>query len=194
MLGMLGRKLGMTRVMQEDGNVAPVTLIDVPAGQITQIKTAEKDGYNAIVVGFEARKKPTKTSKFRRLKEFKVDSLENYKLGDMVTVELFSDVKMVKVTGTSKGRGFSGWVKRWNFTKGPESHGSHQHREPGSIGARAKPGRVIKGKKMAGHYGNVQVSLRRVPIVKIDKENNIIAIKGCVPGGNNNFVLLTVES
>lgn len=193
MPGILGRKIGMTRVIHEDGLCEPVTLVWCPAGQIVQVKTQDKDGYNAIVVGFEPLKQPTKTRKFKKLKEFKVDNIEEYKNGDNVDLSVFDEIETVKVTGTSKGKGFAGVIKRWNFHRGPESHGSHHHREPGSVGQCAKPGRVQKGKKLPGHYGNATISRKSVKVVKIDKDKKIIALKGPVPGARNNFVTLTIE-
>lgn len=193
MPGIVGRKIGMTRVIHEDGLCEPVTLIWCPGGKIVQIKTQEKDGYNAIVVGFEPLKQTTKTRKFRKLKEFKADNVEAYKNGDNVDVSIFNEIATVKVTGTSKGKGFAGVIKRWGFHGGPGGHGSHNHREPGSVGQCAKPGRVQKGKKLPGHYGNVIVSKKNVKVVKVDKDRNIIALKGSVPGARNNFVTLTIE-
>jgi large subunit ribosomal protein L3 len=194
MPGIIGRKIGMTRVIQEDGLVEPVTLVSCPAGKVVQIKSTEKDGYNAIVVGFEALKKPTKTRKFRKLKEFKIDDTSNYKNGDDFTLNILNEVASVRVTGTSKGHGYSGVIKRWNFSRGPESHGSHHHREPGSVGQCAKPGRVQKGKKLPGQYGNETVTRCNVKVVKLDAKNNIIALKGPVPGGRNNFVFISIEA
>lgn len=193
MLGIVGRKLGMTRVIQEDGLVEPVTLVVCSAGKIVQIKTAEKDGYGAVVVGFEPLKKATKAKKFKRLKEFKVDDVTKYKMGDEISVTVLNDVQKVKVTGTSKGHGFSGVIKRWNFAGGGASHGSHFHREPGSVGQRKHPGKIMRGRKLPGHFGNVTVSKHGVKVIKVDKEKGLIALKGPVPGGNNNFVTITIE-
>ncbi len=183
----------MTRVIHKDGLVEPVTLVLCPGGKIVQVKTAEKDGYSAIVVGFEPLKKPRKTKKFRKLKEFKIDNTEEYKVNDEVNLNILDEVEAVKVTGTSKGHGFSGVIKRWNFSRGPMSHGSHHHREPGSIGMCAKPARVMKGKKMPGQHGNVTKSRRNVKVVQINKDKNIVALKGALPGGRNNFITITVE-
>ena len=183
----------MTRVIHKDGLVEPVTLVLCPGGKIVQVKTVEKDGYSAIVVGFEPLKKPRKTKKFRQLKEFKIDNTEEYKVNDDFNLSVLDEVEKVKVTGTSKGRGFSGVIKRWNFSRGPETHGSHHHREPGSIGTCAKPGRVMKGKKMPGQYGNTIQSRKNVKVIQIDKDKNIIALKGALPGARNNFITITVE-
>jgi large subunit ribosomal protein L3 len=155
-----------------------------------QVKTVDHDGYPAIVLGFNALKKPRKTKKFRALREFKVEKPEEYKVGDSVTVESFKEVKEVSLSGISKGKGFAGFIKRHHFSSGPGSHGSHMKREPGSIGARAKPGRVIKGKRMAGHMGAEKVTRKHVPLMKIDSEKNLLIIKGPVPGPNGGLVMI----
>ncbi|MEK7171814.1 MAG: 50S ribosomal protein L3 [Patescibacteria group bacterium] len=188
MPGILGRKLGMTRVFQDDGNVIPVTLLSCPPSTVTQVKTADKDGYPAIVLGFEALKKPKKTKKFRRLKEFSVEKPEDYKVGDLVTVEKLKEVKEVTISGISKGKGFAGFIKRWHFSSGPGGHGSHHKREPGSIGARSKPGRIHKGKKMAGHMGFNRRTIKHIPVIQIDTEKNILAVKGQVPGPSGGII------
>lgn len=188
MPGILGRKIGMTRVFQDDGRVIPVTLVSCTPSTVTQIKTVDKDGYPAIVLGFEALKKPRKTKKYKFLREFRVEKPEDYKIGDTVTVENFKDIKEVTVSAISKGKGFAGFMKRHNFASGPGGHGSHHKREPGSIGARSKPGRIHKGKKMAGHMGYDKVTLRNVPLIQIDVERGLLAINGQVPGPKGGFV------
>jgi len=191
MSGILGKKLGMTRIFQEDGRVIPVTVVQCEPNEITQIKTTEKDGYPAIVLGFSKLKKPSKNKKFYFVREFKVEDSSQYKKGDTVTLESLKDVeKVAKVTGVSKGKGYQGVVKRYNFKKGPESHGSHHHREPGSIGARAKPGRVEKGKRMPGHMGTDRVTLQDIEIAYLDTEKNLIGLKGPVPGSNGSLVII----
>lgn len=182
MPGILGRKLGMTRVFQDDGNVIPVTLLSCPPSTVTQVKTTDKDGYPAIVLGFEALKKPRKTKRFRRLKEFRVEKPEEYKIGDQVTVEKLKEVKEVVISGISKGKGFAGFIKRHHYSSGPGSHGSHHKREPGSIGARSKPGRIHKGKKMAGHMGFERKTIKHIPVIQVDVEKNLLVVKGQVPG------------
>lgn len=182
MPGILGRKLGMSRIFEDDGRVIPVTRLACAPQTVAQVKTSEKDGYPAIVLGFEALKKPRKTKKFRFLREFRVAKPEDYKIGDTVTVVQFKDVKEVTVSGISKGKGVQGVIKRHHFSSGPGSHGSHYHREPGSIGARAKPGRVHKGKRMAGHMGYERVTLKHIPLMEINAEKNLILVKGPVPG------------
>jgi large subunit ribosomal protein L3 len=188
MPGILGRKIGMTQIFEDDGRVIPLTLLSCPPSQVTQVKTSEKDGYPAIVLGFEALKKPRKTKKFRFLREFSVAKPEDYKVGDSVTVETFKDIKEVTISGISKGKGVQGVIKRHHFSSGPGSHGSHYHREPGSIGARAKPGRVHKGKRMAGHMGYERVTIKRVPLIQVNPEKNLLAVKGQVPGPKGGLI------
>ncbi|MFA6991824.1 MAG: 50S ribosomal protein L3 [Candidatus Gracilibacteria bacterium] len=192
MSGILGKKLGMTRLLQDDGRVIPITVIQCEPNEIAQVKTTEKDGYPAIVLGFSKLKKPTKTKKFYHVKEFKIAETEaaNYKKGDQVTVEALKDVKTVRVTSISKGKGFQGVVRKFHFAGGDAAHGSHAHREPGSIGCRAKPGRVQRGKKMPGRMGGEQVTLRDVPIVLLETAKNLICLKGPVPGPNGSLVII----
>jgi len=190
MLGILGKKLGMTRILQDDGRVIPITLVQCEPNTVTQVKTKEKDGYPAIVLGFIALKKPMKTRKFQFSREIKIAEGEIYNKGDKVTVEKFKDIKKVEIIGVSKGKGFQGVVKRYHFAGGPETHGSHAHREPGSIGCRAKPGRVIKGKHLPGHMGTDQKTLKNIPVQYLDVENNIIGLKGSLPGGNRSLIFI----
>jgi large subunit ribosomal protein L3 len=189
MPGILGKKIGMTRVFQDDGRVIPITIVECPPNEVTQVKTVEKDGYPAIVLGFSKLKKPTKTKQFHFVREFK--SEEDIKKGDQVTLESFQDAEDVQVMGISKGKGFQGVIKRYNFSRGPETHGSHHHRKPGSIGACAKPGRVHKGKKLPGRMGTDRITLRSVKVAYLDKEKNLIGIKGPVPGPNGALVVIT---
>lgn len=190
MPGILGKKLGMTRILQDDGRVIPLTLIHCEPNEITQVKTAEKDGYPAIVLGFSKLKKERKNKKFYFRKEFRITPDQELKKGSLIKVDIFKEGELVRITGTSKGKGFQGVMKRHNFSGGPASHGSHFQREPGSIGARAKPGRVHKGKKMAGHMGTDTVTLQKVPVSMIDVENNVIGIKGAVPGSKNSLIII----
>ncbi len=189
MSGILGKKLGMTRIFQDDGRVIPVTVVQCEPNEITQVKTVEKDGYPALVLGFSKLKKPTKTQKFAHSREFKISAAEvaNYKKGDMVTVANLEGVEEVSVTGYSKGKGFQGVIRRWGFHGGPGGHGSLHHREPGSSGCRAKPGRVQKGKKYPGRQGMDRVTQKK-DIVTIDKDKNIICIKGALPGPNGGLI------
>lgn len=194
MLGILGKKLGMTRVIQDDGRVIPMTLIQCEPNEVHQVKTEEKDGYPAIVLGFSKLKKPKKTKKFAYCREVKTSEGEEYKKGDIVDLSKFNEIKEVEVSGISKGKGFQGVIKRWNFSRGPETHGSHHHREPGSIGACAKPGRVAKGKKMPGHMGTDKITLKKVKVVHLDVKNNVIGLKGSIPGPNKGLILIKAKA
>jgi len=192
MSGIIGKKVGMTRLIQDDGRVIPVTVLLCEPSEVAQVKTVEKDGYPAIVLGFSKLKKPTKTKKYKLMKEFRIneDEQDKYKKGDQITVESLQEVETVKITSVSKGKGFQGVIKRHNFSRGPETHGSHHHREPGSIGACAKPGRVHKGKKMPGRMGGARVSLKKVKIAHLDTKNHVVALTGPVPGPNGGLVII----
>lgn len=192
MSGILGKKIGMTRILKDDGRVIPITVVLCEPNEIAQVKTAEKDGYPAIVLGFSKLKKPTKNKKFHFQREFKIEAseLEKYKKGESVTVESFTEEDLVEVSAVSKGKGFQGVMKRYHFAGGPRSHGSHFMREPGSIGCRAKPGRVFKGKKLPGRMGGDRITLKKIKVELIDKAKNIICLKGCVPGGNGTLITI----
>lgn len=199
-LGVIGKKLGMTQVYDEAGLVIPVTVIKVDPIVVTQIKTVETDGYNAIQVGTIAAKekhlskaqighfKKNKLDNFRQLQEFRVDNPQDYTIGQAIDVTVLADIEKVDVIGRSIGKGFQGTVKRWNFSRGPMGHGSKNHREPGSIGAGTTPSRVIKGKRMAGNMGNEQVTVTKLKLVKVDSENSLLLIKGSVPGPEGKLV------
>ena len=191
MPGILGRKIGMTRLIQDDGRVIPLTVIECTPNTIVQVKTTEKNGYPALVLGFDALKKPTKNRKFRYMREFAIPEAEaiNFKIGDAVNVDLFGDADEVQITSIYKGKGFQGVVRRWHFRGGPGSHGSHAHREPGSIGARARPGHVHKGKKMAGRMGNDRKTID-TQIVYRDAEKNLIGLRGPVAGGKDSLIII----
>jgi large subunit ribosomal protein L3 len=189
MKGILGKKLGMTRVIQDDGRVIPITVVECEPNVITQIKTTERDGYPAIVLGFMQFSKPTKTKKFKHLREFKTADGEQFEKGAQVTVEIFKEGEGVIITGISKGKGVQGVVKRHHMAGGPATHGSHFKREPGSIGARAKPGKVHKGKRMAGRMGNETITTK-TSVMYLDKSKNILGIKGAVPGSINSLVAI----
>lgn len=196
----LGRKLGMTQIFDEDDNFVPVTVILAGPCTVSQVKTKETDGYEAIQIGFGALK-PKHVNKpmaghfakagvepMKYLREVRVDDASQYSCGDKVTVEAFADVKAVDVTGTSKGKGFQGTVKRWNFSRGPMAHGSRNQREPGSIGQCAYPARVRKGLHMAGHMGDERVTVKNLKLVRVDAEQNLMLVKGAVPGGKDAIV------
>jgi len=192
-----GKKLGMTQVFSEDDQVVPVTVIQAEPNKICQVKTAETDGYEAVQLGFGTIKekkvnkpmgghfKKQGVEPKRYLREVRVDAAGEYNLGDDVTVANFAEVKKVDVTGTSKGKGFAGVMKRHGFGGGPGGHGSHFHRAPGSIGQCATPSRVFKGQKLPGHMGCDTVTTKNLEVVKIDEEQNLILVKGAVPGGKN---------
>lgn len=190
MPGIIGKKLGMSQVIQDDGRVIPVTYVLCQPNEVVHIKKEQTDGYPAIVLGFDAYKNPSKNKKFKALKEFRVDNTEDYKKGQMVSVEIFKEVPSVTITATSKGKGYQGVMKRHNFAGGPESHGSTFHREPGSVGMCAKPGRVIKGKKLPGHMGTDTVTLKNRPLVTVVEAENVLGIKGPLPGANNSYVYI----
>ncbi len=190
----LGLKLGMSQIFDEKGNVVPVTLIEAGPCVVTQIKTKEKDGYNAVQIGFVPKtKKVKKTEKGKEFKHLREFSSENEKKeGDKINVSIFKEGDKVKVSGLSKGKGFAGVVKKWGFAGLPASHGTkHEARSLGSIGS-AFPQRVLKGRKMPGRMGNVRVTTKNIKIVKIDPEKNLIAVKGNVPGRKG--ALLEIKS
>jgi large subunit ribosomal protein L3 len=190
MPGIIGRKLGMSQVIQDDGRVIPATFIHCQPNTVVQVKTESSDGYPAIVLGFDAYKNPSKNKKYKVMKEFCVDNPDDYKKGQKIDLNQLKEVEVVAITSTSKGKGFQGVVKRHGFSRGPETHGSHHHREPGSIGMCAKPGRVMKGKKLPGHMGVQKITLLNRPVVKLVAEKELIAIKGPVPGPANAYVYI----
>ncbi len=199
-LGVIGKKLGMTQVFDENGLAIPVTVIKVDPLTVTQVKTVDTDGYNAIQTGVVSAKEKhltkaelghfakNKLENFRHLQEFRVDNPEAYEVGQKIDLSVLENVEKVDVTGKSVGKGFQGTVKRWNFSRGPMGHGSKNHREPGSIGAGTTPGRVIKGKRMAGNMGNEKVTITKLTVVKVDNENNLLLVKGSVPGPEGKLV------
>jgi large subunit ribosomal protein L3 len=203
MKGLVGRKVGMTRVFTEDGVSIPVTVVECEVNRVTQVRSLENDGYSAIQVTTGA-KKASRVSKpeaghfakagveaGRGLWEFRLENGEEFEVGAELTVELFTDIKKVDVTGVSKGKGFQGAVKRWNFRTQDMTHGnSLSHRAPGSIGQCQTPGRVFKGKKMAGHMGAEQVTTQNLEIVRVDAERNLLLIKGAVPGATGGNVIV----
>lgn len=180
----------MTRVFQDDGCVIPMTVVECEPNTVVQIKTPEKDGYPAVVLGFGALSKPTKTKKFSHVKEFPICEGETFNKGDKITVESLKDTALVTVTGVSKGKGFQGVIRRYHFHGFPASHGAVGHRRPGSIGARAKPGRVDKGKKLPGRMGTITLTKRDIKVVYLDKEKNLIGLKGSVPGPTGTLVII----
>jgi large subunit ribosomal protein L3 len=206
-LGIIGKKVGMTRIFAEDGSVIPVTVVKAGPCPIIQKKSQDKEGYNAIQLAFEkvpghrlnkpeqGHLKKAESGYFKHLKEFKVENIDQYELGQDITVEIFQPGEKIKVTGTSKGKGFAGVMKRWNFGGMPASHGHEKvHRSSGSIGQCAWPSKVFKGKKMAGQMGNRKVTYVNAEIVDIRPEDNLVLIKGQVPGPKHGFVILRKKS
>ena len=201
-VGILGLKVGMTQIFDEDGSAIPVTVIKAGPCSITQLKDDSTDGYNSVQVGYlnvseKALNKPklghlkkSDTKPVKYLKEYKVSSLDSYSLGQTITVQDFEIGQKISVSGRSIGKGFSGTVKRYSFTRGPMTHGSKNHREPGSIGQGSTPGRVFPGKKMAGRLGGGQVTVKNLEILYLNPDENILVVKGSVPGKNGNLLSL----
>ena len=201
MKGILGRKIGMTQVFTKSGKLVPVTVVEVEPNVVTQIKTTEKDGYEAIQVGFDTmrEKLATKasagitskagTTPKRFFREIKGVEISNYTLGQEIKADIFTEVEVVDVTGTTKGKGFQGVIKRHNQSRGPMGHGSHYHRKPGSMGT-MRPMRVFKGKNLPGHMGVEAVTIQNLVVVGVDLENNCLLIKGNVPGPKKSLVMI----
>jgi large subunit ribosomal protein L3 len=193
-VGILGTKLGMTQVFDEEGKAIPVTVVQAGPCTVTQIKTKQTDGYTAIQVGYheikpKAINKPemghlakSSAPPLRHLREYRLDDTSSFELGQSMGADLFTAGQIVDVTGTSIGRGFAGYQKRHNFKRGPMAHGSKNHRLPGSTGAGTTPGRTFPGKRMAGRYGGTRVTIRKLQVVRIDSDRNLLLIKGAVPG------------
>jgi large subunit ribosomal protein L3 len=200
--GLMGKKLGMTGLFLPDGQYVPVTVIEAGPCVVTQIKTAETDGYNALQLGFGKKKesranKPLKghfrksdSGAFDFVKEFAVGDPGEYSLGQQITLDIFKVGERVDVVGTTKGRGFAGVMKRHGFHGGRKTHGSHSHRIPGSVGCSASPAKIIKGKKMPGQYGNDRQTMRNLKVVDIRPEDNLILLKGAVPGSKSGLVTI----
>ena len=201
--GLIGKKIGMTQIFDEAGNVIPVTVVEAGPCTVTQIKTVENDGYQAVQVGFGDVKvsrvnKPMKghfdkadVAPKKTLKEFRLDSIAGIEVGNILKADTFEVGEVVDVKGTSKGHGTAGAIKRWNFSRLRMTHGTGpNHRHAGSLGACSSPSRVFKGKKMAGHYGHETVTVQNLKIAKVDAENNLIAIKGAIPGPKGGIVVI----
>lgn len=199
--GILGRKVGMTQVFTKSGKLIPVTVISVEPNVVTQIKTMENDGYEAIQLGFDTKREKlatkasightnkANTTPKRFFREIRGVDVNNYTLGQEIKVDIFAEGEMVDVTGTTKGKGFQGVIKRHNQSRGPMGHGSHYHRGPGSMGT-MRPMRVFKGKKLPGHMGVETVTIQNLEVVSVDVENNAILVKGNVPGAKNSLVII----
>ncbi len=200
----LGRKLGMTQIFTEEGQVVPVTVVESGNNVVVQNKTVENDGYNAIQIGFGAIKESKVNSPMKGhfvkagvapvkfVREMRLENASEYNVGDTIGVDIFSAGELVDVTGTSKGKGFAGGIKRHNFARGPMGHGSKSHREPGSTGAMISGhgGRVLKGKKLPGHMGSEKVTVQRLTVVRVDADRNLLLIKGAIPGPKKGLVVV----
>jgi large subunit ribosomal protein L3 len=202
-IGILGTKVGMTQIFDEFGSAIPVTVIKAGPCLVTQIKKDEKEGYNAIQVGYAEFPPPKMTkprlghlTKFnlpalKHLKEYKVDSTDSFTVAQKITVDSFEVGQTVNISGTSIGKGFSGTIKRYNFTRGPMTHGSKNHREPGSIGQGSTPAKVHKGKKMAGRLGGKKTTIKNLEVIYINSKDNLLVIRGSVPGKSGNLLSIS---
>ena len=202
-IGLLGNKIGMTQIFDESGNIVPVTIIKVGPCIVTQIKTKVKDGYDAIQVGYSntsnrlltqselGHLRKSNIQPLRYLKEFRIDNVTEFEVGQVLNVDLLSLNQLVNIKGKTIGKGFSGLQKRHNFTRGPMTHGSKNHRAPGSIGMGTTPGRVLPGKKMAGQLGNKLTTIKKLKVIQLSSEENILIIKGSVPGKPGNLLSIT---
>ncbi len=200
MIGLLGKKVGMSQIFLANGNVVPVSLIKAGPCPVVQIREEQKEGYKAIQIGFGERKKISQAMaghvKKANLKsvnwlcEIRVKDLTKYKVGDKIDVSVFANGDKVSVTGWTRGRGFSGGMKRWGWTGGPMTHGSMSHRRTGSVSSGSSPGRIWKNKTMPGRYGNERVTIKNLKVVKVEKEKNILYLEGAVPGPRNGYLLI----
>ncbi len=197
---LIGKKVGMTQIFDENGRIVPVTAIEVGPCTVTQIKTVEQDGYTAVQLGYgdikESKLNKPELGKFKKsniapkkyLKEVRLDSIEGIKVGDELKADVFAEGDKVDIQGTSKGKGFQGVIKRWGQSRGPMGHGSMYHRRPGSMGSTSTPGRVYKGKRLPGHMGVQTVTIQNLAIVKVDTDKNVILVKGSVPGAKGSIL------
>ncbi len=200
--GLIGKKLGMTQVFADDGTRISVTVVEAGPCVVIQKKTIGKDGYNAIQLGFVGKDsnkssralighcKAAEKGAYRYLREVRTDDIDQYNIGDILSAGIFSEGELIDVAGTSIGKGYQGVVKRWNFQGGRATHGSRFHRAPGSIGCSATPSRVFKNTKLPGHMGNAKVTVQRLVVVRVDAAENLLMIKGAVPGSTNGLVLI----
>jgi large subunit ribosomal protein L3 len=202
-IGLIGRKVGMTQVFQDDGTMVAVSVLAIEPNTVTRLRTTDRDGYTAVQLGSEPAKKlskpeagqlkglPKGAQNLATLREFPVESVDGYEVGQTVSIEdLFAAGDNVDVSGVSKGKGFAGHIKRHNFKRGPKTHGSDHHREPGSIGPGTTPGRVYKGVRMAGHMGDDTVTIKKVRVVRTDPERNLLLVKGTLPGARGSLILV----
>jgi large subunit ribosomal protein L3 len=199
-IGLIGRKVGMTQIFQADGTMIPVSVVAVEPNTVTRLRTPERDGYTAVQLGIEESSKLTKPElgqlkslpKVGVIREFRLEGKDDteYTVGQKLDVTLFAAGDIVDVTGVSKGKGFSGHIKRHHFKRGPKTHGSDHHRAPGSIGPGTTPGRVYKGMRMAGHMGDERATVKKLRVVRADAERNLLLVKGSVPGAPNALILV----
>jgi large subunit ribosomal protein L3 len=198
-IGLIGRKVGMTQVFQDDGTMVAVSVLAIEPNTVTKLRTPDRDGYTAVQIGTEVSKRLNKPQsgqlkdlpKVATIREFRVDSVDDYELGQIVSLtDLFSAGDEVDVSGVSKGKGFAGHIKRHNFHRGPQTHGSDHHRAPGSIGPGTTPGRVYRGMKMSGHMGDDTVTIKKVRVVRTDPDRNLLLVKGSLPGARGGLILV----
>ncbi len=198
-IGLIGRKVGMTQVFGKDGSLVAVSVLEVAPNTVTRLRTPERDGYTAVQLGTDEKQKLTKPvagqlkdlPKLGTLREFRVEDVTAYEIGQTLGVaDVFAEGDLVDVTGVSKGKGFAGHVKRHNFGRGPTTHGSDHHREPGSIGPGTTPGRVYKGLRMAGHMGDERVTTKKVRVVRADADRNLLLVAGSLPGARGSLILV----
>jgi large subunit ribosomal protein L3 len=198
-IGLIGRKRGMTQVFQPDGTMVAVSVLEVAPNTVTRLRTPDRDGYTAVQLGTDEKAKLTKPEagqlgdlpSLGTLREFRVDDVSGYEVGQTLAVgDVFAEGDLVDVTGVSKGKGFAGHVKRHHFGRGPTTHGSDHHREPGSIGPGTTPGRVYKGVRMAGHMGDEQATTKKVRVVRADADKNLLLVKGSLPGARGSLILV----
>jgi len=198
-IGLIGRKVGVTQVFQGDGTMVAVSVLAIQPNTVTRLRTDERDGYNAVQIGTEESKRLTKPEAGQlkdlpmvaTIREFRVESLEGFEVGQKLTLgDLFADGDFVDVTGVSKGKSFSGVIKRHNFRRGPKTHGSDHHRAPGSIGPGTTPGRVYRGMKMAGHMGAERATIKKLRVVRADAERGLLLVKGSLPGARGALILV----
>jgi large subunit ribosomal protein L3 len=190
-IGLIGRKVGMTQVFQADGTMVPVSVVMISPNTVTRLRTSDRDGYTALQLGAGERRRLTKPvagqlkdlPRVATIREFRLDSVDDYEIGQQLAVsDVFAVGDLVDITGISKGKGFAGTVKRHHFKRGPKTHGSDNYRKPGSIGPGTTPGRVYKGLRMGGHMGHERVTIKKVRVVRVDPERNLLLVKGTVPG------------
>ena len=202
-IGLIGRKVGMTQVFQDDGTMVAVSVLAIEPNTVTRVRTTDRDGYTAVQLGADNGRKVTKpvvgqlkelpkdAAKPGTFREFRLDSTDDYSVGQVLAIgDVFSPGDLVDVTGVSKGTGFAGHIKRHNFRRGPKTHGSDHHREPGSIGPGTTPGRVYKGVKMAGHMGDERATIKKVRVVRTDPERNLLLVAGSLPGARGSLILV----